>query len=248
MNNYKSVLQSLGLGRYEAQVYITLLENGPLSPSNIEKAGRLLRPVVYKSLANLISRGLVSARPKGKRKLYIAESPDKLTEIFTDIENNFLSTIENLHKIHAEQEAARAGKSERPVITYSEGDKAVRNAYMDIIDSLGKGDTYYRYSPSYESFDRKRFLPKKYRDARDKKQLERYVIVNEFGTGPNPALGRDVKMVPKAFDIFNHKIGFIMYANKVAIIDYESGGVITIAHKKFVEFQKNIFRLLYSKL
>lgn len=246
MNSYKAVLQSLGLSKYESKVYMTLLECGPCSPSDIEKTSNLLRPVVYKALSNLISKNLVAAQPKGKRKLYTAQSPDRLVEIFRGIEDGFLSTIEDLHTIHRNPQS-RPGSS-RPEINYSEGDKAVRAAYMDIIDSLDKGGTYYRYSPGHELFDRKRFLPKAYRQVRDQKQLERYIIIDETKAKPNNNLGRAFKTIPKSFDLFKYRIGLFIYKDKVTIIDYESGGVITITHSKFAEFQKSIFKLLYSKL
>ena len=39
-----------------------------------------------------------------------------------------------------------------------------------------------------------------------------------------------------------------LYGNKVSFVDYESESVITIDHKKFSEFQKKIFDLLFSQL
>jgi len=241
--DYKNSLISLGLSRDEALAYTTLLELGPSSPTTVEKHAKMFRPLVYKALDALFSRGLVKITPKGKRRLYVAVSPDKLLELFKNIENSFLSNLEDLHALYNQP------KKNRPIITYAEGEEAIRATYLDVVGSLKKGDTYYRYSPGYELFDRARFLPKKYRDMREAKNLERFAILNENGKKYHTkSLSKHVKSVPKSFDLFNDRIGVVIYKDTVAIIDYDSVSSISINHPKFAEFQKKLFKLLYSKL
>ncbi len=235
-------LHSIGMNDHEATVYLALLDRGPSSPTQIEMYVRLHRPLVYKALASLLDQKLVRISPKGKRRLYVAESPDKLIELFKNIETNFLSNIEDLHIMYANPH------SPKPTLTYAEGDEAVHESLMDVIKTLDKGDVYYRYSPGSEQFDRTRFLPKKYKEMRDQKQLERFVIVNDDGKKHSIKLGKYVKSVPRSFDLFNDRIGLAIYKNKVLIVDYETQSVITIAHGKFAEFQKKLFKLLFSKL
>jgi hypothetical protein len=138
--------------------------------------------------------------------------------------------------------------SPKPTLTYAEGDEAVRESLMDIIKTLDKGEVYYRYSPGYGKFDHTRFLPKKYKEMRDQKQLERFIIVNDDGKKHSTKLGKYVKSIPRSFDLFDDRIGLAIYKNKVLIVDYETQSVITIAHGKFAEFQKKLFKLLFSKL
>jgi len=240
--NYKDALQSLGLSRHEIDVYIALLELGPSSPTQIEKRADLHRPFVYKALASLQLKGLATITPRGARKIFIPESPDKLIKMFRIVEDNLFSNLEDLHKLYANP------KHEKPTITYAAGESAVRNGMRDVVETLNKGDIYYRYSPGYELFDRKRFLPRKYEEMRDRKQLERYIIVNDDGKKHKQKLGKYTKAIPRSFDLFNDRIGLVIYADKVLIADYESQSAITIKHAKFAEFQKKIFKFLYSKI
>lgn len=239
MNNS---LQSLGLSKHEIAVYMSLINLGPSSPSAIEKDSGLHRPLVYKALNLLINKGVVTISPKGKRKTYVAESPDNLIAIFNKIENKFLSDIEELNILYS------SPKHTKPLLTYGIGAKAIRAGIRDIVESQNKGDQYYRYAPGYSLFNKKKYLPNSYANMRDKKQLERFVIANDDGKIHSKKLTKHVKVIPKSFDSFNDRVGVAIYGNKVLIVDYESESAVTINHAKFAEFQKKIFKLLYSKL
>ncbi len=235
-------LTALGLSANEALVYRSLLKLGPASPTAIEKETCLHRPLVYQGLKNLLTKALIAAAPKGKRLLYRAQPPDAIVPLFRNLENEFIDGLEDLHQLHAEPKASH------PKIIYTEGDEAVRQALMDVIESLPTGSTYYRYSPGYELFDHKRFLPKEYKTLRDLKKLERLIIVNDSKNKPRSKLGRDTRTIPRSFDLFGEKLSLIIYGDKVAIIDYDSQNVITIADPKFAAFQKKLFKFTFSKL
>jgi hypothetical protein len=51
--------------------------------------------------------------------------------------------------------------------------------FSDIINSLEAGDVFYRVSSERDVDLANKYLPKNYREIRDKKQLERYVIMSE---------------------------------------------------------------------
>src|SRR3989344_6740207 len=63
-------LTSLGLSDNEAKVYMAMLEISA-------KAG-VNRPTTYVQIESLKKMGLVSSQVKGKKQLFIAESPDQL--------------------------------------------------------------------------------------------------------------------------------------------------------------------------
>lgn len=243
-------LTSLGLTQYEAQVYECLISEGELSPINIEKHTGLHRPFVYKAILGLIQKNLITSTPNGKRKNYIALSPDKLNGLFRSIESSYFSNIEDLHAKFNEsrQNGIDKKNKEKPLLTFSTGEKAIRDGYRSVANDLNRGDTYYRYNPGYNLFDKDRYLPKSYQKTRDSKNLERFVITNQDHGIEKLKLGKDIKVVPKSFDMFNDRVALSIFKDKVMIIDYDSESVITIKHAKFAEFQKKIFKLLYSKL
>jgi sugar-specific transcriptional regulator TrmB len=238
----KTLLEKIGFTEKESQVYLSLVKLGPSSATDIVKKAKLHRPEVYKALPVLIEKQLVSIVPKGKSKLYVAASPDKLEKVFKDIQDAFFSEIEDLHREYDEQ-----GK--RPVVTFSEGKEAITNVYSDMVHGLKKGETYFRYSSNSNLTNSKSLVPKEYRKVRDAKQLERLVITNEpTKKGHSLSLGRSIKSIPQTYDLFEYGISLLIYHNKVVIIDYNSKSTITIENEKFAEFQKKIFKLLFSKL
>lgn len=57
-----------------------------------------------------------------------------------------------------------------------------------------------------------------------------------------------MRSIPMNYDLFDDNIGKIIYGNKVAIIDYSTSMSFIIENKKFAEFEKKIFKLLFSYL
>lgn len=241
MKKNSNILEKIGFGKEESLVYKTLLQLGPASMSEIIRKTGIHRPKAYKIIPELIEKGLVTIVPKEKSKLYAAESPDKIERLFTDLENEFNKEIQGLYE-------AYEARGKKPVVTYSEGNKAIVAAYSDVVHSLNKNDTYYRYSSAL-TLQRKKYVPKDYRSVRDKKGLERMIITNSGWKQVHAdKLGRVVKIVPPDFDLFDYNISLTIYGDKVAFIDYNSKTTITIQSAMIAEFQKKIFKLLFKKL
>ena len=84
-------LKNLGLSENEAKVYMAMLELGPSVVVEISRKSQINRPTTYVQIESLKKKGLVSTQTKGKKQIFIAESPDKL-ELLIDSE---LKTVEN---------------------------------------------------------------------------------------------------------------------------------------------------------
>ena len=55
---------------------------------------------------------------------------------------------------------------------------------------------------------------------------------------------REVIMIPESFDTFTDNITKIIYANKVAIIDYDTQIGWVIENERFARYEEKIFQLL----
>lgn len=240
IETYKKILRTLGLKEESSSVYLHLLGNPNQLPTDIARDLKMHRPAVYRALVELQENKLLLLTSEGKRVLYSAESPTKLEQIFRSIEQDFLDSIEDMHKEYESQ-------GTKPTVSIQGGQEAVRDAYSDVVNYLDKNEAYYRYS-SVAHFKRGKHVPKDYEYLRDKKGLERFVITGSKNVPHTKRLGRSVKVTPKGFDLFQDGMNLIIYKDKVAIIDYVSDTTITIKHKVFAEFQRKIFKLLYSKL
>lgn len=243
LDKIKDLLNKLGLSDAEVSVYLYLLERGsPLSVSDMAKGISSFRPIVYKALGLLLDRGMVTATVKGKRKLYLAEHPEKIRAMLKDVSIDIEETLPDLEDIY------RAPK-DKPTIKFLEGKKGITFVYTDIVDSLKRGDAFYRYTSSVDLDKAKKYLPKDYREKRDNKNIERYVIRSKSTESDiKPDLNRNTKVVPSDFDLFDQNIIQLIYGSKVAIIDLNTETSFIIDNEKFADFQKKIFKLLYSKL
>jgi len=61
-------------------------------------------------------------------------------------------------------------------------------------------------------------------------------------------LNREMIGIPKKYDLFEDNITKVIYGNKVAIFDYNSETSFVIENKKFADFEKKIFKLLFKYL
>jgi sugar-specific transcriptional regulator TrmB len=237
----KYILEQLGFTSNEGLVYNSLIFLGKGSIADIVRKSGLHRPLVYKCVPNLLNKGLISISPKGKSRLFVPTAPDKLETLFKENEEKFFKDIEDLHAIYK-------GDNKKPIVTYREGKKAIMDGYLDIVNSLPKGATYYRYS-STRVLNREKYVPKNYRETRDRKQLERLIITNEPSKmRSKDKLGRVIKTVPKDYDLFEYDITQVIYGDKVCFADYNTNTIITIENPLIAKFQKKIFKLLFKKL
>ncbi len=236
----QNMLARLGLAPHEAMIYLALVENGPGSVSNIAKWTALHRPIVYKFLSPLQAKGLIAPSPRGERTIYIAESPEKLEELIEDTRAQLAQTIPELKKTFL-------AKGSRVSIKYYEGKNGIRAVFADLVGTLRRGDTFYRYSSARDS--REDYLPRNYQTERDRKQLQRFVITNEKrAAGKKSSLDRAVKTIPKEFGLFDHDVTQLIYGNKVAVIDYNNDTAMVIESPTVAEFQKKLFTVLYRKI
>jgi len=169
----KEILIKLGLSKEECAVYLALVARGALSVSDLSIRTKLFRPAVYKAIDALKEKNLVSTTPKGKRILFSAAHPEKLSSLLSDLSQKLQEKLPELLSVYEKKE-------KRPTFTFLEGREGIRSVYKDIITVLKKGDTFYRYSSGSRDKPRNYYVPDNYSKIRDEKQIERFVITNEL--------------------------------------------------------------------
>ncbi|MFH1053124.1 MAG: helix-turn-helix domain-containing protein [Candidatus Woesearchaeota archaeon] len=81
----EEVLESIGLSRNEAKVFVALLQIGPSSVGNISQESKIHRTNVYDALDRLTKKGLVSYFMDGNdSKVFEASNPDNLMGIINE--------------------------------------------------------------------------------------------------------------------------------------------------------------------
>jgi len=76
-----ATLESLGLSRNEAKIYLTLLRLGKANSAELARESGIHRINVYDVLNSLIAKGLVSYVAESGTRFFKPESPEKLKEI-----------------------------------------------------------------------------------------------------------------------------------------------------------------------
>lgn len=117
-------LKGLGLSDSEAKIYMAALAAGEsLSKHLAEKAG-VKRPMLYKLLPELVSKGLLTETRKGKRRYLVAEDP----EVYLDKKRAELALAEqSVPELRLLLQTATV----KPKIVFYEGVEGLKKLYMD---------------------------------------------------------------------------------------------------------------------
>lgn len=243
MKKYIALLKWIWIPEKAGIIYLCLLEQWKSSISEIQNTTALHRVEIYRLLPLLIEEWFVLVWLKWKRKNYSPASPIKIQEAYNQMEENNRWSINHLIQKYSYLD-------KKPNITYSEWKKWITEVFNDIIDSQNKWDVFYRISSETDTEKiNNNYLPKNYRTKRDKKELERYVIMSSKSSKiKKPRLEREIKVIPESIDEFDSDIVMSIYANKLSFIDFNSESSIVIENKQIADFQKKIFRLLYKSL
>lgn len=75
-------LRKLGLKEKEVAVYLAGLKLGPSPLQSIAKEAQITRPTAYEVVRHLETKGLFSETTKGKKRYFLAQSPENILGIF----------------------------------------------------------------------------------------------------------------------------------------------------------------------
>lgn len=232
----------IGLSDDHAAIYEALLKRGPLTLAETARYAKLYRPAAYRLLPELEEHGLVRRALRGKRAYFAAESPEKLEPALEETRHSLALT---LHDLRDQFEKKRSA----PLVTVGQGRKGIANVYDDILRTLKRGDTFYRYSSAKRKRSRNAFVPENYEARRDAKRLERYVITNKRSSSlKTQKLERYIRVIPAEFDAFEYDVTLLVYGHKIAYVDYASETGVIIENPAIAQFQRKLFQLLFSKL
>lgn len=133
MKELIDILAEYGLSDKESKVYLSMLELGPASVQDIAKKAGVNRATTYVMIEALKKRGLMSTYEKGRKTVFVAESPDKLkrlanTELHVaqEKEDRLASMMPNFMALF------NSSSQEKPAIRFFEGEegfKGIRELY-----------------------------------------------------------------------------------------------------------------------
>ena len=149
-------LNQLGLSARQVDIYLALLREGPSSIRDIATAAGLNRGTTYEELKNLRERSLVSHAPRGKRRHFCAEPPEKLMALANERRANLDNAITTLSTDILPQLADLRADPSFTNVHHYEGDAGIEFVLKDILDVAGGDeDRLYRV---YSTRDIRKYL------------------------------------------------------------------------------------------
>lgn len=243
MRKYLHILSQLGLSEHASKIYIGLLEQGSSSLSQLTESTWLQRIQIYRNIPVLIDRGFVFVILRGKRKIYSPASPDVLKTEYEQLQKNTFHVLDELWEKYKNSQ-------NQTNIIFGTGKKAIKNVYHDVLSTLPKWGMFYRISSEVDSkkiFET--FLPKNYRQQRDKKEIERMIIYSDTTAKlKQKKLEREMRTIDSRIMKFDDNIMFTIYGDKLSLIDFNKETAIIIESPEMARFQEKVFKLLFKKL
>ncbi len=244
-----SFLQSMGLTENEILLYEFLVKIGESPAAIIVRETKLKRPTVYKSLATLEKKGLITKRDIRKKIHFKPESPEKLLELADEQVKELDRTRANLRSVLPMLGSEYLLSTEKPTVRIYEGREGIKDIYKD---TLEEGKTIYAVE-SLEEFDPEiwQWANEYYMKQRPKKNIHTQVIISS-GRRAKLHRTRDLqhfritKEVPK--DKFPFQLEVDIYGDKVAFINYRTDHLlgIVIKHPLIAETMKAYFDLAWQ--
>jgi len=119
-------LVNLGLADKEAKVYLAALELGKSPVQKIAQKAGVNRATTYVIIKGMMKKGLMSSYHEDKKQFFFAESPEKLSILFKNQEQELKRKQEYLEKLLPELKGLNVSKEGRPVVRYFEGKEGMR--------------------------------------------------------------------------------------------------------------------------
>lgn len=135
-----SALHQLDLSDREIAIYQALLKSGPASIRDIASRTNINRGTTYETLKQLANKSIVSYFPKGKRRFFMAEDPDRLLSLAERKQQALSSAIDQLQR-----EIVPGLKDLKPDfspgnVRFYEGDDGVELVLRDILNSASRSE------------------------------------------------------------------------------------------------------------
>ena len=204
-------LESIGLTKGEANVYLTLVRLGNTSTGAIIKESNVSRSKVYDVLERLKQKGLVTEVTKQNVKFFEATDPKRIIEYLEIKKEDLDKKIEKSKKIVTELNKLKSSdvvNQEAKVYTGIEGWKTV---YNEILYELKSGEEYLAFGLGKEEVSNKEvgLFIKKFHMKRAEQRIKARIIMH-------PETKEDMKEFSK-LKYYDYKFTKIQFPTNIAI-------------------------------
>ena len=240
-------LEQLGLGEKEIRVYLACLKLGPSPVRKISTEVNVNRGTTHDILRSLVKRGLVSYYHQLKHQYFIAEDPEKLSDLVEEEHQRILETKGRIFAVIPQLKSMYDNAQEKPIVKFYEGHAGVKIILQEVLENCKKNNVkeYYAYSSSAI----RNFIYKLYPNfSLDRVRAQIRVKVISMGPGGEKRGLDDRKWLTEEESVPAYTI---LYHNNVATITLDPDGKpmgVVIKDKNIFEAQKIIFDFVWNKI
>ncbi|MBI2410926.1 MAG: hypothetical protein HYV32_03505 [Candidatus Kerfeldbacteria bacterium] len=238
------LIENMGFSDKEALIYLTLLEAGEITATDLAKRCNLKRTTLYNILPEMQRNGFISVTKQKGRKYYFVDDVRNLEQA---IEEKIEAVRQMIPELAKYQNFLRS----KPNILLYEGAIGMKKFYHDIIASVSPGDTILTYIGVQNFYE---YIPKEILDKYVKERI-RKKVVNKIITHDDQTAGewassaknelREIKIIKNQHALYSGDVK--IFAHKVAFLSYQEDffGVI-IESKGIHEMLKSLFYVAWN--
>ncbi len=164
-----STLQSIGLTKSEAELYVVSLELGATSAIQLGQKAGLSRQMIYVLLPSLLEKGLMKQVSIGKRHYYQAVNPDVLTDKAKEV-------VREVEQLVPELKSRTASSKALPLVTIYDNPISMREWYRQFMKEAKRDEVMYIWSCVVDWYGLDREFYDKYMQFQAKKGIQTYVL------------------------------------------------------------------------
>ena len=243
-------LKQLGLDKIEAEIYLACLELGPATPTQIAKKAEMKRPTIYLYLDRLTKLGLISRIIKNKKRLIVAEEPERLKSLIQRRKEKIKQAEAILKRLIPQLKAISASIPAAPKVSFYEGQEGIWNVLYDILKDKKDFKTIGSFYPLFQTISEPRFY-KEFTMERLKQGTSALIITDKrilklknysWQTGKF----RIFQFIEKDIDL---PAMFILYGNKIGMLSFGKNPSGTIIQsKEIISLFNYMFDFMWDNL
>lgn len=224
-------LQKFGLNQSQASAYMTLIQNGPITPPKLADLSGETRTNAYMLLEQLETLGLATQDEHTGKRTYRPQNPAALAELVKEHRQEALKRENELNNLMPELLSYFYTYSEQPGIRFFQGEEGLKEIYEDTLRT-GE-DVYFVRTPSEKETLGKDFF-EWYKRERAERGITTYACTQRL-PGKHYSQEEDAahRMVrtwlrpedytaPVEVDIYGDKVAFISFGQELIGVIIES--------------------------
>ncbi len=238
--NIPELFARAGLKHVDGLIYESLDDEG-MVVMEISRATDMHRPAIYASLKRLEEKGLIEKGVRGKRTVYVKTGGAKLHAFIKGVD---VAVDHALEAFPVNRKALTTGT------TILEGVENIKLVLEWLLIDTPHNGIFYRFSSRDPDMKIESYMPSKYRELRDKKKVQQFVICSERLAISSYQKRMDCasKFIPSSEDVFEHGVNILIYEDKVAYVNFEKLKAYIIRDQNLADVQRAIFKVLYKRL